>query len=207
MDKILQGVNAYYTDKIIKYGATPAGVDWNSIDAQYIRFKQLLKVIDFSKKFSLLDYGCGYGQLAKYIIDSEKVENFKYTGYDISQTMIEVAKENFSNLNQANFVNELNDSLFDYVISSGIFNVKLDLANDDEWFDYICKTLEVLNNISIKGFSFNALTKYSDASHMKNYLYYSDPLKLFDYCKNKFSTNVALLHDYGVYEFTIIVRK
>jgi hypothetical protein len=30
---------------------------------------------------------------------------------------------------------------------------------------------------------------------------------IFDICKRKFSRNVALLHDYGLYEFTILVRK
>jgi len=30
---------------------------------------------------------------------------------------------------------------------------------------------------------------------------------LFDYCKRTYSRDVALLHDYGLYEFTILVRK
>ena len=38
-------------------------------------------------------------------------------------------------------------------------------------------------------------------------LYYADPLDLFDYCKRNFSKNVALLHDYRLYDFTLIVRK
>jgi len=42
---------------------------------------------------------------------------------------------------------------------------------------------------------------------MKDDLYYADPCYFFDYCKKKFSKNIALLHDYGLYEFTILVRK
>ena len=38
-------------------------------------------------------------------------------------------------------------------------------------------------------------------------LYYADPCALFDYCKRNFSRNVALLHDYKIYDFTLIVRK
>jgi hypothetical protein len=60
---------------------------------------------------------------------------------------------------------------------------------------------------SSKGFAFNALTKYSDEDKMQDYLFYSDPLYLFDYCKKHFSRNVALLHDYNQYDFTILVRK
>jgi hypothetical protein len=42
---------------------------------------------------------------------------------------------------------------------------------------------------------------------MRDDLYYADPLFLFDYCKRNFAKNVALLHDYRIYDFTIIVRK
>ena len=30
---------------------------------------------------------------------------------------------------------------------------------------------------------------------------------MFDLCKRRFSTRVALLHDYPLFEFTVIVRK
>ena len=42
---------------------------------------------------------------------------------------------------------------------------------------------------------------------MRGDLYYGDPRAFFDHCKRRFSKQVALLHDYGLYEFTIRVRK
>ena len=42
---------------------------------------------------------------------------------------------------------------------------------------------------------------------MRPDLYYADPCFLFDYCKTHFSKDVAILHDYGMYDFTLIVRK
>jgi hypothetical protein len=42
---------------------------------------------------------------------------------------------------------------------------------------------------------------------MRPDLYYADPRAIFDHCKRTFSRWVALLHDYGLYEFTILVRK
>ena len=54
---------------------------------------------------------------------------------------------------------------------------------------------------------YNLLTKYSDKEFMQSYLYYADPCALFDLCKRRYSRHVALLHDYGLYEFTILVRK
>jgi hypothetical protein len=50
------------------------------------------------------------------------------------------------------------------------------------------------------------LTSYSDPGRMRPDLYYGDPREYFDLCKRKYSRHVALLHDYGLYEFTIIVR-
>ena len=64
-----------------------------------------------------------------------------------------------------------------------------------------------MNQISTKGFSFNVLTSYSDKEFMRDYLYYANPLDLFDYCKKNFSKQVALLHDYNLYEFTLLIRK
>ena len=67
--------------------------------------------------------------------------------------------------------------------------------------------LSQMNLLSSRGFASTFLTKYSDADRMLDHLYYADPLFLFDYCKRNFSKNVALLHDYTLYDFTILVRK
>jgi hypothetical protein len=94
----------------------------------------------------------------------------------------------------------------DYTLASGIFNVKLQ-NSIRKWEDYILNVLKRIDELSEKGFSFNLLTQYSDAERMRPELYYADPCYLFDYCKRHFSRNIAILHDYNLYEFTIIVRK
>jgi hypothetical protein len=93
----------------------------------------------------------------------------------------------------------------DFTVASGIFNVRLDVP-DDEWRAYIEATLETLAGLSLRGFAFNMLTSYSDADKMRPDLYYGDPSSFFDLCKRRYSRDVALLHDYGLYEFTMIVR-
>jgi hypothetical protein len=96
--------------------------------------------------------------------------------------------------------------LADYTVASGMFNVKIQ-AEDEEWLEYVLSTLRRISELSEKGFAFNVLTKYSDRERMRSDLYYADPLFLFDYCKQHFSGSVALLHDYPLYEFTILVKK
>jgi len=204
-DNNIKEVSEYYTRKIEQFGPTPQGVDWNSGESQILRFKQLVKLVDIGEEhFSLLDYGCGYGAMYDYL--NTTFSGFNYTGYDVSKSMIDKAKEYIHN-KKAVWVNELNRiEIYDYLIASGIFNVKLD-NSDDDWNDYILKTLRQFNQLTSKGFSFNVLTKYSDKEFMKDNLYYADPSLLFDYCKLHFSKHVSLLDDYPLYEFTIIVRK
>jgi len=204
-NKIIDAVNHYYSEKIKQYGITPKGVDWNSVESQELRFKQLSKVIEEKNNFSVLDFGCGYGALVDYFTKNKN--NFSYTGFDISAEMIGVAKKNHADFENTFWETELHENkTFDYTIASGIFNVRLE-TSDAEWKTYIKQTLAGIDYCSQKGFSFNMLTSYSDKEFMKAYLYYADPGYFFDYCKKHFSKYVTLLHDYPLYEFTIIVKK
>ena len=203
-NKLIKKATEYYTKKLNEHGPTHRGLDWNSKESQDIRFDQLLKVIECNESFSILDYGCGYGALYPYMLD--KFIEFDFYGYDTSNAMIEKALELYCNTNSNWFTKLEKINKTDYVIASGVFNVKFNILNN-HWNDYVIDTLESINKISNKGFSFNLLSKYSDKSHMKYNLFYADPLYLFDYCKMNFSRNIALLHDYSLYEFTILVRK
>lgn len=205
-EEILFQADAYYTEKIEKFGTTNLGVDWNSSESQEKRFEQLTSLIstDAREVMTICDYGCGYGAYYDYL-KKMKYTNFHYTGIDISKKMIEAAEvghktENLEFINGSKLV-----SNYDYIVASGIFNVRQSVSNDD-WWSYIIETLKMFNAHAKRGFAFNCLTKYSDKEYMKNYLYYCDPLMLFDFIKNNFSKNVALLHDYDLYEFTILVR-
>ncbi|MEE9543854.1 MAG: class I SAM-dependent methyltransferase [Thermodesulfobacteriota bacterium] len=203
--EILNKVGRYYSDKVVAHGDTPSGVDWNSPESQGLRFEQLLKVCDTREPFSLTDYGCGYGALVDYMKDRGLV--FTYRGYDISDVMLARARELHRDLDSCEFLgDETRLTPTDYTVASGVFNVKMD-TSDEEWLKYVLATLGRFDSISEKGFAFNILTKYSDKEYMRDDLYYADPCFLFDYCKTKFSKEVSLLHDYGLYEFTIILRK
>ena len=198
-------VSAYYTDKIKQHGPTAQGVDWNSIESQELRFWQLTRIIDRDPGFSLNDYGCGYGALVPFL--ASRFSSFEYCGFDWSKSMIEEANRLYSDRSRCRFVaeNELMQPA-DYTIASGIFNVKLG-HRDADWQRYILDVLHKLDTLSTGGFSFNILTSYSDPERQRGDLFYGDPCFFFDYCKRQFSRNVALLHDYGLYEFTVLVRK
>ena len=76
----LEQIKSYFDKCIQKHGTSPQGSDWNSEFSQNIRFEQLLKVVEAKESFSLLDYGCGYGALADYMIN--KGYKAEYFGFD-----------------------------------------------------------------------------------------------------------------------------
>ena len=94
----------------------------------------------------------------------------------------------------------------DYCVASGVFNLRMDVEGG-AWRDYVLDTIGSLSTLGTRGFAFNMLTKYSDPPRMRRDLYYGDPCFFFDHCKREIARNVALLHDYGLYEFTMLVRK
>jgi SAM-dependent methyltransferase len=195
-------IGRYYGAKLAAHGASPRGVDWNSSESQQLRFKQLVRICDAEARFSLNDIGCGYGALLDYLCGLGK--ECDYLGVDISEAMI--AKAGALHPGCRFVVGERAGRVADYSVASGIFSVRLS-AGDDAWLAHLLRTLEQLDAESRRGFSFNCLTRYSDPELMRSDLYYADPARLFDHCKARFTKNVALLHDYGLYEFTILVRK
>jgi hypothetical protein len=123
--------------------------------------------------------------------------------------MIVAGREAHKDFPNAHFTtNEKEVPLVDYLLAGAIFNIKLEASYED-WQDFTLQTLRNMDKLCSKGFSFNMLTKYSDADRMAERpdLFFGDPLLFFDFCKRNFSRNVALLHDYGLYDFTILVRK
>ena len=200
-------IDDFFRRKLQDFGPSAEGMGWRDRQAQWIRFRQLIKVIEPTGSFSINDLGCGSGDLIQ-LLQEEFPDRFLYTGYDALPEMVAAARKQYPvasvSFRALTSYDEIQTA--DYAVASGIFNVR-NSSSDETWLSYILTTLHAMNESSTRGFSFNALTSYSDHDRMRPELYYSDPLFLFDYCKKNFSRNVALLHDYGIFDFTILVRK
>jgi SAM-dependent methyltransferase len=205
---ILQRVGQYYADRLERFGPTPRGVDWNSAESQALRFSRLLEVVrpaDSAASPSLLDVGCGYGALLDYV--RERSRALDYRGFDISEAMIAAARARHAGSAGAIFASDVRTlAPATYAVASGIFNVKLSFTVE-EWREHVLTTLSALDRWSTAGFAFNMLSTYSDSHRRRDDLFYADPREVFDLCVRQFSPRVALLHDYPLFEFTVIVRK
>jgi len=197
----------YYEERLNEFGVTAKGVGWKNSAAQNIRFEQLYKLLQRQEGFSVVDIGCGLGHFAQFLLH-KGCRDFTYYGYDVSEKMILEAmilnKEKGFVFKKIDSITEIKEA--DYCIASGIFSLKQD-NSEEVWRDFILSTLETMSDKSQDGFAFNMLTKYSDPEFMEDELYYADPCFIFDYCKRKVSKDVALFHDYGEYDFTVIVRR
>jgi SAM-dependent methyltransferase len=207
LDETQHKLNEYFSEKLEEFGATPQGVDYNGPEAQERRFEELIKVIQPARPFTIIDYGCGYGAMFEFL--NRKGWQFDYFGVDLIEKMVMAAHENHNGFPNAHFTTREDElPIADYLVAGSIFNIKLEAAYED-WQEFVVRSLRQMNSLCSKGFAFNMLTKYSDADRMAQRpdLFYGDPLFFFDLCKREFSRNVALLHDYGLYDFTILVRK
>lgn len=202
---LLAPIARYYSDKLRERGATAQGVDWNSPESQELRFVQLARLLPSEEPFSVCDLGCGYGGLVDYL--ERCALEYSYVGLDISADMVRAAAALHAGNVRARFELVRDEApQSQYCLASGIFNVKLD-AEAASWHTHVLNTLDTMHDIGTRGFAFNCLTSYSDPDRMRSYLYYANACELFDHCKRRYSSHVALLHDYGLYEFTILVRK
>ena len=154
---------------------------------------------------SILDVGCGYGALLDYMRGRSLQLN--YRGFDISEPMIATARARHAGVHGAVFSSDARTlQPATYAVASGIFNVKLSYT-PEEWCEYVLETLAALDGWSTAGFAFNMLSTHSDPDLRRDDLFYADPGEFFDLCTRQFSPRVALLHDYPLFEFTVIVRK
>ena len=203
----LAGVEALYSDNVKTHRLNPKSVGWKDEAAQQLRFQQLVRVIrpeSADRSITVNDYGCGYGAMFRYLDNMASVKLARYYGYDISKEMLTAAQE---------FVNDTKAEFFhsshvikeaDYSFASGTFHVKLD-ASHENWTEFVKETVIGLAEKSKWGCAFNLLSEYVDWKQEN--LYYADPMVFFDFCKRDISRYVSLLHDYPLYEWTIIIHK
>jgi SAM-dependent methyltransferase len=203
VDEALRGVGGLYTENIERHGAGPAAVGWRDEATHDLRFDKLAEVLrGDDRPFTVNDHGCGYGALFGYLV-GRGLAPAAYCGSDISVDMLDAARAAVFDP-RAEFVEAaLPPAEADYTFVSGTFNVRLG-ASEEEWERYVRETLAALAARSRRGLAFNLLTTYVD--WRDDNLFYGDPRAFFDFCRTELSRYVTLLHDYPLYEWTMLVR-
>ena len=201
---ILAEVAAYYASKLEAHGSTPQGVDWNGPESHDRRHRQFLRLLDGNLDASIIDIGCGFGDFLRFLRAAGHRGHF--TGYDIAPSMIQKARElHGEDADRQWRVGAEPTEVADFAIASGIFNVKGDVPNES-WRRYVVRTIDMMARAGRRGFAFNVLSLSSDPDRRRPNLYYADPAEMLAHCLAQYGRSVSLLQDYGLYEFTMVVR-
>lgn len=199
----LAAVERLYSEGVQRHGASPASVGWKDTGSQQLRFAKLAQVLAAGEEpISVNDLGCGYGSMFGFLDDLPGITLGRYLGYDISEPMLERARAVLDERAELIHAPEPTQ-VADYSFASGPFNVRGD-STDAAWKEYVQDCVRSLARSSRRGFAFNLLTTFVD--FRQDDLFYADPCEFFEFCKREISPRVTLVHDYPLYEWTMLVH-
>lgn len=200
---ILDEVARHYEATLVAHGPSSRGVDWKDEATHRTRHVQFMRLLD-NPDASVLDLGCGYGDFLAFL----RAEGHRghYVGYDVAPNMIEIARTLYGAATSSEFhLGAEPPGACDYAVASGILNVRRG-ADQAAWAGYVQAIMDQLARMSRRGFGFNVLSTVADPERRRADLYYADPVETLRYCLQKFGRHVCLLQDYGLWEFTVLVR-
>lgn len=174
---------------------------------QFLRFHQLTSDWDLNGA-RILDVGCGFGDFVKFA-ESSDIRDFSYLGIDLVESFVSEGRRRFGSPNIdfacGDFLSMDVGREFDFVISSGIFSLKVDGVDG---YTRIQDTLEKMFELSTKAIAADFLSDKVD------YLYHNGQFRNFTSSPEKIlsiayslSRNIALKNTYFPFEFAVIIHK
>ncbi len=191
----------FYETALTEFGDADArSLHWSDARNQRIRFDVLLGIGDIHNK-SILDVGCGLGDLYKYLL--KRCIEVDYTGIDIMPEFTAHAAARYpegkfltGNILEHNFDN---NKIFDYVLASGALSFKI--QNHQAYYFSCIKKMFDLATIGVAFNMLNRATHIDDADFAAY-----DPSSVAGFCKT-FCDRVEIVTDYLPQDFTIYMYK
>lgn len=168
---------------------------WSDKDNQYKRFEILTKV-GVKRKDSILDIGCGGGELVNYL--KTKRLKVEYLGIDINPYYLQIAQTRYPDnefLNSNGW--DLSTQDYDWAIASGIFTLETNITYILWYVGFI------MERLVRKGFSFNLLN-----SNAPEGLVSYDPNAVKTALQERFPEyKIEIVDGYLPDDFTVYVKK
>ena len=193
-------VKDFFNKLVEKHGYSPKSLAYSGEKSQKIKFN-IVTEVGIEDNCSVLDVGCGFGDYFNYL-KQQGIKNVKYCGIDISNKIVDFAKEknSLANVIQGNVLDLSDDEKYDYVISLGFNAVK----TGSNW-ETLTQVLDKMWKLSKKGIAYNAVSTFAEDSPRK--IYFVSPAKVIDYIMNNLTYKVVFRHDYMPHDFTIFAYK
>lgn len=169
---------------------------WRDDESQVIRFKALAEIADLNHQ-SVLDAGCGYGDLYNYL--KELYPHLgNYCGIEQIPELLDEALRRCPDIEATSFISgnfmTRRLPLMDYVLACGSLNY----SSSDPHFIY--KAISRLYDSCTKGLAFNILSQISPNDLLITY----QPEDIRHYCLT-LSRKVVLKNDYADDDFTVFI--
>lgn len=145
-------------------------VAWESPGSQEKNFRYLYQYLNSGQ--SLLDYGCGLGDLIKFI--EKKGLEIDYTGVDINSNFISLAKETYPK-NEFKLIKSPNEisGKWDVVCALGVFTY---FITKEEFIETIYKLVSLCNDYVIITLLHSSYEKNDDNFWRSKYRRYSETI-------------------------------
>jgi SAM-dependent methyltransferase len=193
-----------YTESFREHGPTPQGVGWLDGEVQRRRFHILMDGNQYAIS-SILDVGCGYGELVEFLNKTKRLwfNHVKYTGIDVVPEMIDVARARHSHVALQDQRELLNTRVFHEA------DVREWSAQHLETYDLVvCSGALSLHGMNEKLEMLDAMWELTGkvlAFNMKGTEAYLRDLNMI---LPRFKTdNWQVRHDYGLDDMTIMVKR
>lgn len=205
----IEKVFEFYNSNYEKYGYSVKSLAWTK-GKQNIRFDALTKFWELDKPFSILDIGCGFGDLNKYFA-LKGITEYTYHGIDLVEGMISTADVLYKGMDNitfetGDFISDFSDGKkYDFILASGIFNFQMnEVGNYENVEEILKKALAICNNRGAVSFDFQSdkVDYFSD----NGVSFYNSPEKILSIAY-KYSRNVILNNLYMPFEFSLTVFK
>ena len=196
----------YYKKTFKKHGPSMKGVGWSEKSKSKKRYKTLkkeLKLNNNQKKISLLDVGCGYGELIKHF---PKDVDYKYMGIDIVDEMITYAKNKFQDRKVKFSTMDVSNisKNYDFIVCNGIFTLKKNLT-EKQMQEFVIKCINIFHKYSKIGFSFNVMSEIVD--YKSKILFYPNLQVLSKFIKDKKVSKINIDDKSIQYENFFFIKK
>ncbi|SJZ92476.1 class I SAM-dependent methyltransferase [Sediminibacterium ginsengisoli] len=191
------GIFRFHKEQIRLYGQDHVGaLGWEDYEGQQVRFSVLADIADLNHH-SVLDVGCGHGDLRAYL--GERYPHLRYFGVEQIPDLLNIAIQKYSHLPETLFFQgdfeQAELPVTDYILLSGALNY----YNTDPLF--VLRMIEKLYNNCRRGFGFNLL---SYAWPPDGLIVSYKPEFITEYCK-RLSANVVFRNNYRENDYTIFM--
>jgi len=189
-----------YRKRWKKHGYDPQTLGWNK-DCQWVRFEAALEGLHKEDYESVIDFGCGFGDLLGYL--RMKGWRGSYTGIDIVEELVTEAVERHALNDGAAFIcsdiGEFSPSTkATMAIALGMFNHRLRQNN----LEFVRETIELMWEVTTKVVICDFLSSLSEPLHRRDDLFYADPRELYALATG-YSRRVLIHHAYMPFEFQL----